>query len=219
MSERLIYLLFRDGEGEPSGNDGAKEPNEDEVKEPLDEPKNNEPKNEPKVDPKPKKQTQKTKSNKVSITKEEFEEYKQFKFQSMNAEEREKALKEENESLLTKIGVLENTIETQTKEIERVKAQDSIKDRLGTLKDEKPYLTETLNKRAEKGFNSLDEVNEFVNLIDSNTLKEAYDVLQKTQKATKITGNTVKNATNTNTTNTQTNTNVEYDLRKYGIRQ
>lgn len=218
MSKRLIYLLFKDGEGEPNG-DGANETDETKGSENLDEPKGNEPKDEPKEEPKPKKQANKTKSNKVSITKEEFEEYKQFKFQSMNAEEREKALKEENESLLTKIGVLENTIETQTKEIERVKAQDSIKDRLGALKDEKPYLTETLNKRAEKGFNSLDEVNEFVNLVDSNTLKEAYDVLQKTQKATKITGNTVRNTTNTNINNTQTNTNVGYDLRKYGIRQ
>ncbi len=212
MAKKFIYLLFKDGEGgepkEPEtnesneGNDlgGDKEP-----KEPKDEPKSE-----------PKKQTKKT-EKKVSITVKEFEEYKQFKLNSMSAEERENALKEENESLLTKIGVLENTIETQTKEIERVKAQDSIKEKLGTIKNEKPYLTETLDKRASKGFNSVDEVNEFVNLIDSPTLKEAYDVLQKTQKATKITSKNVV-GTSSNDSNTNNTRHSNYDLSKYGIR-
>ena len=149
------------------------------------------------------------------ITAKEFEEYKQFKLNSMSAEEREKALKEENESLLTKIGILENTIETQTKEIERVKAQDSIKDKLNSLKTEKPYLTETIEKRVNKGFNSLDEVNEFVNLVDSPTMKEAYEVLQRTQKATKVTGNTVVNG-NGNTV-VRNDTDRPVDLTKYGI--
>ena len=212
MTKKFIYLLFKDGEGgEP------KEPKTDEGKEGEDlgeGGEGKEPKNEPKSEPK--KQTKKT-EKKVSITAKEFEEYKQFKLNSMSAEERENALKEENESLLTKIGVLENTIETQTKEIERVKAQDSIKEKLGTIKSEKPYLIETLDKRASKGFNSIDEVNEFVNLIDSPTLKEAYDVLQKTQKATKITSKNVVGASsnNSNTNNTKY---TNYDLSKYGIR-
>lgn len=212
MTKKFIYLLFKDGEGgEP------KEPETDESKEgkDLEEGKEDkEPKSEPKSEPK--KQTKKT-EKKVSITVKEFEEYKQFKLNSMSAEERENALKEENESLLTKIGVLENTIETQTKEIERVKAQDSIKEKLGTIKSEKPYLIETLDKRASKGFNSVDEVNEFVNLIDSPTLKEAYDVLQKTQKATKITSKNVVGTSN-NDSNTNNTRYSNYDLSKYGIR-
>lgn len=212
MTKKFIYLLFKDGEGgEP------KEPEIDESKEgeDLEEGKEGkEPKSEPKSEPK--KQTKKI-EKKVSITAKEFEEYKQFKLNSMSAEERENALKEENESLLTKIGVLENTIETQTKEIERVKAQDSIKEKLGTIKNEKPYLTETLDKRASKGFNSVDEVNEFVNLIDSPTLKEAYDVLQKTQKATKITSKNVVGTSN-NDSNTNNTRYSNYDLSKYGIR-
>lgn len=212
MTKKFIYLLFKDGEGgEP------KEPETDESKEGEDlgeGGEGKEPKNEPKSEPK--KQTKKA-EKKVSITAKEFEEYKQFKLNSMSAEERENALKEENESLLTKIGVLENTIETQTKEIERVKAQDSIKEKLGTIKSEKPYLIETLDKRASKGFNSVDEVNEFVNLIDSPTLKEAYDVLQKTQKATKITNKNVVGASN-NDSNTNNTRYGNYDLSKYGIR-
>lgn len=211
MTKKFIYLLFKDGEGaEP------KEPETDENNEGSEgeDKGDKEPKNEPKSEPK--KQTKKT-EKKVSITAKEFEEYKQFKLNSMSAEERENALKEENESLLTKIGVLENTIETQTKEIERVKAQDSIKEKLGTIKSEKPYLTETLDKRASKGFNSVDEVNEFVNLIDSPTLKEAYDVLQKTQKATKITSKNIVGASN-NDSNTNTTKYSNYDLSKYGIR-
>lgn len=212
MTKKFIYLLFKDGEGgEP------KEPETDEGKEGEDlgeGGEGKEPKNEPKSEPK--KQTKKT-EKKVSITAKEFEEYKQFKLNSMSAEERENALKEENESLLTKIGVLENTIETQTKEIERVKAQDSIKEKLGTIKSEKPYLIETLDKRASKGFNSVDEVNEFVNLIDNPTLKEAYDVLQKTQKATKITSKNVVGASN-NDSNTNNTKYTNYDLSKYGIR-
>ena len=214
MTKKIIYLLFKDGE----------EDVKDEVKEEVVE--NTEDKSEEKeikTEEQPKKETKKeTKDTKktekkVSITVKEFEEYKQFKLNSMSAEERENALKEENESLLAKIGVLENTIDTQTKEIERVKAQDSIKDKLNSLKTEKPYLTETLDKRAGKGFNSLEEVNEFVNLVDSPTLKEAYDVLQRTHKATKVIGNTVVNG-NDNTV-VRNNTDKPVDLTKYGIRK
>ena len=209
MTENMIYLLFRDGEEgkeEVATGTETKEKEEVKVKEEEEQPKKEE----------TKKETKKT-EKKVSITVKEFEEYKQFKLNSMSAEERENALKEENESLLAKIGVLENTIDTQTKEIERVKAQDSIKDKLNSLKTEKPYLTETLDKRAGKGFNSLEEVNEFVNLVDSPTLKEAYDVLQRTHKATKVTGNTVVNG-NGNTV-VRNNTDKPIDLTKYGIRK
>lgn len=207
MTKNMIYLLFKDGEEVEVKEEVATETEtkeETKVEEKEEQPKKEE----------TKKETKKT-EKKVSITTKEFEEYKQFKLNSMSAEEREKALKEENESLLTKIGILENTIETQTKEIERVKAQDSIKDKLNSLKTEKPYLTETIEKRANKGFNSLDEVNEFVNLVDSPTLKEAYEVLQRTQKATKVTGNTVVNG-NGNTV-VRNNTDRPVDLTKYGI--
>ncbi len=207
MTKNMIYLLFKDGEEVEVKEEVA---TETETKE---ETKVEEKEEQPKEE-KTKKETKKT-EKKVSITAKEFEEYKQFKLNSMSAEEREKALKEENESLLTKIGILENTIETQTKEIERVKAQDSIKDKLNSLKTEKPYLTETIDKRVNKGFNSLDEVNEFVNLVDSATLKEAYEVLQRTQKATKVTGNTVVNG-NGNTV-VRNDTDRPVDLTKYGI--
>lgn len=207
MTKNMIYLLFKDGEDIEVKEEVA---TETETKE---ETKVEEKEEQPKEE-KTKKETKKT-EKKVSITAKEFEEYKQFKLNSMSAEERENALKEENESLLTKIGILENTIETQTKEIERVKAQDSIKDKLNSLKTEKPYLTETIDKRVNKGFNSLDEVNEFVNLVDSATLKEAYEVLQRTQKATKVTGNTVVNG-NGNTV-VRNNTDRPVDLTKYGI--
>ena len=207
MIKNMIYLLFKDGEEVEVKEEVA---TETETKE---ETKVEEKEEQPKEE-KTKKETKKT-EKKVSITAKEFEEYKQFKLNSMSAEERENALKEENESLLTKIGILENTIETQTKEIERVKAQDSIKDKLNSLKTEKPYLTETIDKRVNKGFNSLDEVNEFVNLVDSATLKEAYEVLQRTQKATKVTGNTVVNG-NGNTV-VRNDTDRPVDLTKYGI--
>ena len=207
MTKNMIYLLFKDGEEVEVKEEVA---TETETKE---ETKVEEKEEQPKEE-KTKKETKKT-EKKVSITAKEFEEYKQFKLNSMSAEEREKALKEENESLLTKIGILENTIETQTKEIERVKAQDSIKDKLNSLKTEKPYLTETIEKRANKGFNSSDELNEFVNLVDSPTLKEAYEVLQRTQKATKVTGNAVVNG-NGNTV-VRNDTDRPVDLTKYGI--
>lgn len=207
MTKNMIYLLFKDGEEVEVKEEVA---TETETKE---ETKVEEKEEQPKEE-KTKKETKKT-EKKVSITAKEFEEYKQFKLNSMSAEEREKALKEENESLLTKIGILENTIETQTKEIERVKAQDSIKDKLNSLKTEKLYLTETIEKRANKGFNSLDELNEFVSLVDSPTLKEAYEVLQRTQKATKVTGNAVVNG-NGNTV-VRNDTDRPVDLTKYGI--
>ena len=205
MAKNMIYLLFKDGEEVEVKEEVATETKEEtKVEEKEEQPK----------EEKTKKETKKT-EKKVSITAKEFEEYKQFKLNSMSAEERENALKEENESLLTKIGILENTIETQTKEIERVKAQDSIKDKLNSLKTEKPYLTETIEKRVNKGFNSLDEVNEFVNLVDSPTMKEAYEVLQRTQKATKVTGNTVVNGNGNTVVRNDTDRSV--DLTKYGI--
>jgi len=208
---KIIYLLFKDGEGEEpkepeiidgndvgdlGGNEGDKEPK-------------NEPKNEPK------KQTTKS-EKKVSITAKEFEEYKQFKLNSMSAEERENTLKEENDSLLTKIGILENTIETQTKEMERMKAQDSIKEKLNTLKTEKPYLIETLSNKEKDGFNSLEELNKFVSIVDSPTLKEAYDIMQKTKKATKVTGSTFDNVGNT--VHNVEHKESKVDLSKYGIK-
>ena len=212
MTKKFVYLLFKDGE-----EDVKEEVKEEVVENTEDKSEEKETKTEEQPKKETKKETKDTKKTekKVSITAKEFEEYKQFKLNSMSAEERENALKEENESLLTKIGILENTIETQTKEIERVKAQDSIKDKLNSLKTEKPYLTETIEKRVNKGFNSLDEVNEFVNLVDSATLKEAYEVLQRTQKATKVTGNTVLNG-NGNTV-VRNDTDRPVDLTKYGI--
>ena len=212
MTKKFVYLLFKDGEEDVK--EGVKEEvveNTEDKSEEKETKTEEQPKKETKKETKDTKKTEK----KVNITAKEFEEYKQFKLNSMSAEEREKALKEENESLLTKIGILENTIETQTKEIERVKAQDSIKDKLNSLKTEKPYLTETIEKRANKGFNSLDELNEFVSLVDSPTLKEAYEVLQRTQKATKVTGNAVVNG-NGNTV-VRNDTDRPVDLTKYGI--
>ena len=209
MTKKIIYLLFKDGE-----EDVKEEVKEEVVENTEDKSEEKETKTEEQPKKETKKETKKT-EKKVSITAKEFEEYKQFKLNSMSAEERENALKEENESLLTKIGILENTIETQTKEIERVKAQDSIKDKLNSLKTEKPYLTETIEKRANKGFNSSDELNEFVSLVDSPTLKEAYEVLQRTQKATKVTGSTVVNG-NGNTV-VRNDTDRPVDLTKYGI--
>ena len=126
MIKNMIYLLFRDGEEE-------KVKEEVSTKTEIKEETKVEEKEEQLKEEKTKKETNKT-EKKVSITAKEFEEYKQFKLNSMSAEEREKSLKEENESLLTKISILENTIETQTKEIERVKAQNSIKDKLNYLK-------------------------------------------------------------------------------------
>lgn len=206
---KIVYLLFKD-EGVDNDNlpkDNIDEPKDDKQKDDIVDKKDDikEPKKEPKKSEK-----------KVSITAKEFEEYKKFKLNSMSAEERENTLKEENDSLLTKIGILENTIETQTKEIEKMKAQDSIKEKLNSLKTEKPYLIETLNNREKEGFNSLEDLTKFVSIIDSPTLKEAYEIMQKTKKATKVTGSTFDNV-NTTVHNTQRKES-KVDLSKYGIK-
>lgn len=206
---KIIYLLFKDGE-----ENKETLPNEDNVENKETEDK--EDKVEEKKDSKETKKETKKSEKKVSITAKEFEEYKKFKLNSMSAEERENTLKEENDSLLTKIGILENTIETQTKEIERMKAQDSIKEKLNTLKTEKPYLIETLSNKEKDGFNSLDELNKFVSIIDSPTLKEAYDIMQKTKKATKVTGSTFDNVDNT--VHNVVHKESKVDLSKYGIK-
>lgn len=158
----------------------------------------------------------KAKSEKeVKITLKEFEEYKNFKLNNMTQEEREKALKEDNENFKSKIDILEKTIDKQNNVISSLKAQESIKEKLNTVNQEKPYLNEIITKRSEKGFNSIEEVNDFVNLVDSPTLKQAYEVLQKTQKATKLTGTSLN--TNTNSTVTYQPVEEEVDLSKYGL--
>ncbi|MBP6282145.1 MAG: hypothetical protein KA384_08875 [Leptotrichiaceae bacterium] len=158
----------------------------------------------------------KAKSEKeVKITLKEFEEYKNFKLNNMTQEEREKALKEDNENFKSKIDILEKTIDKQNNLISSLKAQESIKEKLNTVNQEKPYLNEIITKRSEKGFNSTEEVNDFVNLVDSPTLKQAYEVLQKTQKATKLTGTSLN--TNTNSTVTYQPVEEEVDLSKYGL--
>ena len=86
MTKNMIYLLFRDGEEEKVKEEvSTKTETKEETKV--------EEKEEQLKEEKTKKETNKT-EKKVSITAKEFEEYKQFKLNSMSSEEREKALKE-----------------------------------------------------------------------------------------------------------------------------
>ena len=99
-----------------------------------------------------------------------------------------------------------------------MKAQEGIKNKLSEIEEKKPYLKKTLDKRKEKGFNSVEEVDEFVKFVDDDTLREAYETTKNIQKATKITGNTRTGVTNDDVKNRATNGNYDdVDLSKYGL--
>lgn len=211
--KRVIYLLLNDDGGdvvdEGNGNTsagedgGAKEPSQT---------------NEPKVDDKNKTTTKKStkpKEKSVTISQKEFKEYNDLKRANMSAEEREKALLQDIENLNLKIETYESTIEEQTKEINTMKAQEGIKNKISEIEEKKPYLKKTLDKRKEKGFNSIDELDEFIKFVDDETLKEAYETNKNIRKATKITGSTRTNIS-VNHKNNQSNYD-DVDLSKYGL--
>lgn len=211
--KRVIYLLLND---ENNDNDEiVVEENKDNLE--NEEKENKETKETNKTDknkPINKKNT-KSKEKNVTISQKEFKEYNDLKRANMSAEEREKALLQDIENLNLKIETYESTIEEQTKEINTMKAQEGIKNKISEIEEKKPYLKKTLDKRKEKGFNSIDELNEFIKFVDDDTLKEAYETTKNIKKATRITGNT-----RTNITNNQKIKNNNYDdidLSKYGL--
>lgn len=211
--KRVIYLLLNDDGGDvvDEGNGNTSTGEDGEAKETSQT-------NEPKVDDKNKtttKKSTKSKEKSVTISQKEFKEYNDLKRANMSAEEREKALLQDIENLNLKIETYESTIEEQTKEINTMKAQEGIKNKISEIEEKKPYLKKTLDKRKEKGFNSIDELDEFIKFVDDETLKEAYETNKNIRKATKITGNTRTNIPVNHKTN-QTNYD-DVDLSKYGL--
>ena len=213
--KRLIYLLLND-DNDIDGDDNS---NVDENKDDL---KNDEKiiKEEKDIDkddknkPSNKKST-KNKEKTITISQKEFKEYNDLKRANMSSEEREKALLQDIENLNLKIETYESTIEEQTKEINTMKAQEGIKNKISEIEEKKPYLKKTLDKRKEKGFNSIDELDEFIKFVDDETLKEAYETNKNIRKATKITGSTRTDIPVNHKTN-QTNYD-DVDLSKYGL--
>ena len=96
-----------------------------------------------------------------------------------------------------------------------MKAQEGIKNKISEIEEKKPYLKKTLDKRKEKGFNSIDELDEFIKFVDDETLKEAYETNKNIRKATKIRGGIRTNIPVNHKTN-QTNYD-DVDLSKYGL--
>lgn len=213
--KRVIYLLLNDeGEGTVIDDGNGNTPNNDDDGESKKPSQNNE----PKVDDKNKTTTKKStkpKEKNVTISQKEFKEYNDLKRANMSAEEREKALLQDIENLNLKIETYESTIEEQTKEINTMKAQEGIKNKISEIEEKKPYLKKTLDKRKEKGFNSIDELDEFIKFVDDETLKEAYETNKNIRKATKITGSTRTNIPVNHKVN-QTNYD-DVDLSKYGL--
>lgn len=211
--KRVIYLLLNDENNDNNQND------DNIVDEGKDDLKNDE-KNINKDDKNKSvnKKSTKPKEKNVTISQKEFKEYNDLKRANMSAEEREKALLQDIENLNLKIETYENTIQEQTNEINTMKAQEGIKSKISKIEEEKPYLKEALNKRKEKGFNSIDEVEEFIKYVDSDVLKEAYETNKKIEKATKITGNTRTGVPNNDVNYKSKSSNSDdVDLSKYGL--
>lgn len=210
--KRLIYLLLNDDNNE---NDIIVDENKDELE--NEEKEDKESKEDKKTDKNKSvnKKSTKPKEKSVTISQKEFKEYNDLKRANMSSEEREKALLQDIENLNLKIETYESTIEEQTKEINTMKAQEGIKNKISEIEEKKPYLKKTLDKRKEKGFNSIDELDEFIKFVDDETLKEAYETNKNIKKATKITGST-RTDIPVNHRNNQTNYD-DVDLSKYGL--
>lgn len=214
--KRVIYLLLNDDSNEDNiniddsdkdnGNDVDNEGKKDKVIKEDNKTDKKEPVN---------KKSTKSKEKNVTISQKEFKEYNDLKRANMSSEEREKALLQDIENLNLKIETYESTIEEQTKEINNMKAQEGIKNKIFEIEEKKPYLKKTLDKRKEKGFNSVDELEEFIKFVDDETLKEAYETNKNIRKATKITGST-RTDIPVNYKNSQTNYD-DVDLSKYGL--
>lgn len=210
--KRLIYLLLNDDNNE---DDIVVDENKDELE--NEEKEDKESKEDKKTDKNKSvnKKFTKPKEKSVTISQKEFKEYNDLKRANMSSEEREKALLQDIENLNLKIETYESTIEEQTKEINTMKAQEGIKNKISEIEEKKPYLKKTLDKRKEKGFNSIDELDEFIKFVDDETLKEAYETNKNIKKATKITGSTRTDIPVNHRTN-QTNYD-DIDLSKYGL--
>lgn len=213
MLENLIYLEFNDVENDDTENTGGEEPKEST--------EGKTEKEENKKEEKPKKstnKTDKTKNENVTITKEQFKEYENLKQSSMTGEQKEQYLQSKIDSLETKVETLNDLLSERNSEISQLKNKDLVKEELNKIKNDKPYLTTLLDKRISKSeFTSVDDIKSFVDLVDSEEIKQAYEISQKTGKADKLgTRTDIPNVLNQGTTNKQ---NFKMaDPRKYGLK-
>lgn len=209
MDKKKFYILLNDDVVEKENSQEVEK--EDNLKDKENEVKDVE--KESKETEKKKKEVKK--DTEIKITKNEYEEYKKLKLSSMTSEEREKTLQDENENLLLKIESLEKLVEEQLQQVEQIKTQQLIKEKIVNIKNEKPYLVETLEKKEKDGFKSVEELDKFVNLVDSDTLKNAFEITKKVNYATKINNKTFSN----DNSNVNTINKTNFDLRKYGIKK
>lgn len=205
----LFYLTFHDDTSTESTEEVVEENKEVEV---------NKETTEEKVKEEEKKETKKTKTkDTVTVSKSEFEEYKKLKLSNMSSEERELALQNEIDNLRLKIDSYENIINQKNLELENIKTQELINKEIKKVETDKPYLKDVLTKRIEKGFKSVAELKEFIDVVDTDVLKNAYEFNSRTKGGNTLFNEKKSNVFTSNNSNQKNNVDTPLDLRKYGI--
>ena len=213
MEKEIFKLSFILNEGEGGG-----EPNTDPSTDPTPvDPKENDNGQEPEPKEPPKKVGRPPKEKTVSITQEEYKQLQELKRANMSNDELKADYERQISDLSIKMEALENSLTQKTKEIEQIKVQDTINTELNKIISEKPYLKESIDLRLELGFKSLQDLNEFIKVVDTETMKKAYEISQANGTARRL----GTNQSPPNVLNTQVKTGqVEYtvDLGSYGIK-
>ena len=192
MTKRFIYLVFNESEE-------VKEIETDEKLEAKEEEKTEETKEQKEEQKEEIKETKVSKkkdtkkSNNITITEEEYRQFNELKRSNMSTEELIEEYKTEIEGYKTKNTILEETVSELTNIIEDMKNQELVKSKLSKIKEDKPYLAEVLEKRELEGFKNITEIDKFINIVDSEILKNAYEINKKIGIATKVTGTTTVN--------------------------
>lgn len=135
--------------------------------------------------------------DKIYLSKEEYEDLMKLKLSNMDSKQKESYYETEITNLQATVETLKDIISEKTNEITVIKTQEQVKEEVNRLKTEKPYLSNSLDKRIAKGgFDNLESLKDYVDLVEDD-LKSAYEITNAGMIAQKLGENsTVPNILN-----------------------
>ena len=114
--------------------------------------------------------------DKIYLSKEEYEDLMKLKLSNMDSKQKESYYETEITNLQATVETLKDIISEKTNEITIIKTQEQVKEEVNRLKTEKPYLSNSLDKRIAKGgFDNLESLKDYVDLVEDD-LKSAYEI-------------------------------------------
>lgn len=158
--------------------------------------------------------------DKIYLSKEEYEDLMKLKLSNMDSNQKESYYETEITNLQATVETLKDIISEKTNEITVIKTQEQVKEEVNRLKTEKPYLSNSLDKRIAKGgFDNLESLKDYVELVEDD-LKSAYEITNAGVIAQKLgESNTVPNILNQGgTINGQVNLSSP-DMSVFGVKK